>query len=184
MKRFLALWLVGLVILVGAVAAFDVAIDAYGILGTPRIAGLNAEKTAAADRPRLTKSYLVDRVDAGTLLLGASNVDVGLDPQSAVWSAAAQPVFNLAIDGSLPNVLYRYLQHALVRNQPKQIFVGHGLRGHHDHAGQTARCAADEALYSASRSACIPQQPTARRTPAIWRRGSRTRCSRRCRSRR
>ncbi len=147
MKRFLALWLVGLVILVGAVAAFDVAIDAYGILGTPRIAGLNAEKTAAADRPRLTKSYLVDRVDAGTLLLGASNVDVGLDPQSAVWSAAAQPVFNLAIDGSLPGVLFRYLQHALVRSHPRLILVGLAME---DTMIMPAKRlgAADQALYS------------------------------------
>ena len=146
MKRFLGIWLAGLVILACIVVLLNVAVDPYGILGTPPIPGRTAEKFSAADRPRLTKSYLVDRVDAATLLLGASNVDVGFNPLSPAWPASNRPVFNLAIDGSLPGTLYRYLQHALVHSHPKLILLGLTLEDTMV-MPQKRLAAADQALY-------------------------------------
>lgn len=124
MKPFLILWLTALIFGAACVVALNVAVDPYGILGTPRIQGLTAEKTAAADRPRLTKPYLVDRADPHTIVLGASNADVGINPESPAWPEAVRPVFNLAIDGSQPTVQFRYLQHAFARSHPKLILLG------------------------------------------------------------
>ena len=146
LRRFLSLWLVTLLGLTLAVAIFNAAVDPYGILGTPRVPGLTAEKSAAADRPRLTKSYLVDRVDAQTLLLGSSNVDVGFNPASSAWPQSTQPVFNLAIDGSLPGVLHRYLQHALIHSHPKLVILGLSLEDAMI-MPQKRLAAADQALY-------------------------------------
>lgn len=146
LRRFLTIWLSTLVGLTVLVVAFNAVVDPYGILGTPRVAGLTAEKTAAADRPRLTKGYLVDRVDARTILLGSSNVDVGFNPESAVWPASAAPVFNLAIDGSLPGVLFRYFQHALVYSHPKLVIIGLSLEDAMI-MPQKRLAAADQALY-------------------------------------
>ncbi len=124
MQRFLRIWLVALFGFAAAVLALTVGVDPYGVLGTPRIAGLTADKPAAADRPRLTKPYLVERQDWSTLLLGASNADVGFDPQSPAWPDAARPVFNLAIDGSGPATQARFLQHALETRHPKLVLIG------------------------------------------------------------
>lgn len=88
------------------------------------MAGLNADKPAAADWPRLTKAYLVDAVRPTTIILGSSSTDVGMNPDSASFPATAKPVFNLAIDGANPGTLLRYMQHAYARNTPNLILLG------------------------------------------------------------
>ena len=131
MPRFLAIWLAATLVLAAAVLALNVAVDPYGILGTPRIPGLTADKLSAADRPRLTKPYLVEQTGpAGpwsTLVMGASNADVGFDPNSQAWPAETRPVFNLAIDGADTDVQARFLQHALATNRPKLVLIGLSL---------------------------------------------------------
>ena len=123
MGRFLRVWAVCLVGFAVATVCLTVGVDPYGVLGTPRITGLTADK-AAADWPRLTKAYMVERVQPATILLGSSNVDVGMDPTSAAWPAAARPVFNLAIDGAGPQTQFEYLQHALATTAPKLVVMG------------------------------------------------------------
>lgn len=124
MRRFLRAWLLSLVGMAVATVALTVGVDPYGVLGTPRVAGLTADKPAAADWPRLTKPYMVERVRPETILLGSSNVDVGMDPDSPAWPAALRPVFNLAIDGAGPQTQFEYLQHALARTAPKLVLMG------------------------------------------------------------
>jgi hypothetical protein len=75
----------------------------------------------------LTKPYLVERQDWSTLVLGASNADIGFDPQSPAWPDTARPVFNLAIDGSGPTTQARFLQHALETRRPKIVLIGVAL---------------------------------------------------------
>jgi hypothetical protein len=123
MRRFLRNWFIGLLLIAAAVLAVTIGVDPYGVIGTPTIKGLTADKVAAADRPRLTKPLMVERRDWRTLILGASNTDVGMDPTSAAWPAADQPVFNYAIDGGDPVAQLRFLQHALVSIHPKLILV-------------------------------------------------------------
>ena len=124
MARFLRAWALSLAVLAGLTAALTVGVDPYGILGTPRIPGLTADKPAAADWPRLTKSYMVEAVQPRTILLGSSNIDVGMDPASPAWPASARPVFNLAIDGAGPQTQYEYLQHALATTHPSLVLIG------------------------------------------------------------
>jgi hypothetical protein len=123
MRRFLGIWLVSLLGLAAMVLAITVGIDPYGVIGTPTVRGINADKVAAADRPRLTKPLMVERRDWQTLILGASNTDVGMNPESDAWPVPLRPVFNYAIDGGDPVAQLRFLQHALVSIHPKLILV-------------------------------------------------------------
>lgn len=123
MARYLAIWACVLCLLLGAIIGFCAAIDPYAVIGTPLIAGVNRDKPAASNWPRVTKAYTVQRSHAATLILGNSSADVGFDPDSAAWPAASRPVFNLAIDGGLPAVHLRYLQHALSAIQPTRLLV-------------------------------------------------------------
>jgi hypothetical protein len=127
MRRFLAIWAISLALFSAAVLALTIGVDPYRVIGTPPIKGLTADKVAAADRPRLTKPLMVERGTWHTLVFGASNADVGIDPTSDAWPEADRPVFNIAIDGSEPYTQLRFLQHALVTQHPKLIMLGVSL---------------------------------------------------------
>jgi hypothetical protein len=98
-RRFCLVWLGALLAILAVVAGFDAAVDPYAVFGTPRLAGFNARKIAAAPQQRMAKTYEVERVRPVTVLLGSSRVDIGLDPASPVWPAAMRPVFNYGLDG-------------------------------------------------------------------------------------
>jgi hypothetical protein len=122
-KRYLFVWAVALVAMLGAAVGLCVFVDPYSVIGTPRIAGINRDKPAAADWPRLTKAYTVQRADPVTLIVGNSSADVGFNPDSNAWPQAARPVFNLAVDGGLPSTHLRYLQHALAVTHPAHVVI-------------------------------------------------------------
>lgn len=121
--RYLAWWAATLVALLALCAAFCAAVDPYAVLGTPPMPGLTARKPAAADWPRLTKAYVVQRVQPHTLVLGNSSADVGFNPESPAWPRPARPVYNLGIDGGLPQTDLRFLQHALAVSHPAQVII-------------------------------------------------------------
>ncbi len=123
MARYLAIWAGTLVAMLVAVVGLCVFVDPYAIIGTPRIAGLTADKPAAADWPRVTKAYMVQRAHPTTLIIGNSTADVGFNPDSPAWPEAARPVFNLAIDGGLPRTHLRYLQHGLFVTHPTHVVI-------------------------------------------------------------
>jgi hypothetical protein len=121
--RYLAIWAVPLAVMLACVVALCVFVDPYAVIGTPRIAGLTSDKPAAADWPRLTKAYMVQRAHPATLIIGNSTADFGFNPDSAAWPASYRPVFNLAIDGGLPRTHLRYLQHALSVTHPTEVLI-------------------------------------------------------------
>jgi hypothetical protein len=123
MARYMAIWAIALVLMLGAVAALCAIVDPYNVIGTPGLPGLTAQKPAAVHWARLSKAYLIQRHHPVTLILGSSSADVGFNPDSPAWPAAARPVFNLAIDGAGPDVFVRYLQHALATTAPKHVVV-------------------------------------------------------------
>lgn len=127
MPRFIALWLLGLIVFLGIVVGVNVAVDPYGIIGAPRIPGFNQDKITAVDWPRVTKPYLVARANPATLVLGTSPADVGFDPNSSAWPTNLKPVFNLAIDGSSPHQMYRFEQDALAVSKPKLVVISISL---------------------------------------------------------
>ena len=123
MARYVAIWAGTLALIIGAVVGLNVIVDPYAIIGTPPIAGLTAQKPAAADWPRVTKAYMVQRAHPTTLIIGNSTADVGFNPDSTAWPPRARPVFNLAIDGGLPSTHLRYLQHALSVTHPTHVLI-------------------------------------------------------------
>jgi hypothetical protein len=123
MARYVGIWAGTLVLMIGAIVALNVAVDPYAVIGTPRIPGLTAQKPAAADWPRVTKAYMVQRAHPTTLIIGNSSADVGFNPESPAWPQSARPVFNLAIDGGLPATHLRYLQHALSVTHPAHVMI-------------------------------------------------------------
>jgi len=123
MARYLAIWAVSLVLMLTAIVALCVLVDPYRAFGTPGIAGLTLQKPAAVRWSRLSKAYMVQRVHPATLLLGSSSADVGFNPDGPAWPASFRPVFNLAIDGALPDTNLHYLRHALVSATPAHVVI-------------------------------------------------------------
>lgn len=111
--RFLLTWLVGTCALLLAVAAFNVAVDPFFAFGTPLIAGFNRYKPATQGRETLAKVDLLLDARPRTLLMGTSKAQVGLDPDSPIWSAADKPVFNLGLPGRTSRANLRLLTDAL-----------------------------------------------------------------------
>jgi hypothetical protein len=123
MRRYVLLACALLFLLLAGNAGLCVLADPYCVIGTPAVAGLTRDKPAAAIWPRVSKAYLVARAQPRTLLIGSSTTDIGFDPESAVWPASLRPVFNLGIDGALPETELGFLRHALAVSHPVQVIL-------------------------------------------------------------
>jgi hypothetical protein len=99
-RRFCITWFFGVVLLVAVIGAFNALVDPYLVVGTPRLAGLNAAKPEARWHTQLAKDYLIGRIRPAGLLLGASKVDLGIDPKSHFWPDDARPAFNYGVPGT------------------------------------------------------------------------------------
>lgn len=121
--RFCAVWLVSLAIVLGLVAAFNAAVDPYDVFGTPRIAGLNRVKSQTLLQTRLAKVYQIARVHPKTVLIGTSRVDMGLDPQSQVWPASMQPVYDMGLPGMNLSGSYLALRNAVAAGGVRSVLV-------------------------------------------------------------
>ena len=95
------------------VAALNVAVDPFFVFGTPLIGGFNEYKPATQGREFLAKAALVMRAHPRTLLVGASKVQVGLDPELPLWPTEDRPVFNAGIPGGLSPATVRVLTDVL-----------------------------------------------------------------------
>ncbi len=94
------------------------------MFGTPRINGFNALKPAAGARIRYAKPYYADRLRATTVIAGNSRPEAGLDPQSACWPAAREPVFNAAVPGARLALQIAYAEHAMATGEVTQVLLG------------------------------------------------------------
>ncbi len=121
--RFLLTWLVGTVGLVVAVIGLNVVVDPFFVFGTPLIPGLNQYKPATQGRETLAKAALLPRTHPRTVLIGASKVQVGIDPTSSVWPAADQPVLNLGIPGKLSATTLRILEDAVAAAPVRRVLL-------------------------------------------------------------
>jgi len=111
----------GFCLLAGAI---NLAVDPYGLFGTPRITGLTALKPSAPDRIVFTKPYYAARAAPRTLIVGNSRPEAGLDPASPCWDPSQRPVFNNAIPGaSFPDQI-RYATHAAADGRLSAVFIG------------------------------------------------------------
>lgn len=115
MKHYLTLWLATTMALVLVVAAFNVAVDPYGLFRLIDRSGFNSIKPAAATHGAMTKAYQLVRVKPKILVLGNSRAELGLDPAHPAL-AAQGPVYNAALPGTGVKTSLRFLQHALASN--------------------------------------------------------------------
>lgn len=105
-------------------AAVNVAVDPYGLFGTPRVAGFNAVKPEASSHSRVAKPYQVAAARPATLVVGNSRPEMGLDPASACWSAAERPVYNLGLPGASFAMQLEALRHGLAAGTVRTVVIG------------------------------------------------------------
>jgi hypothetical protein len=123
-RAYLAWMGVTIVVLALATVALAVLVDPYRAYGTPELPGWTALKPRIYDQGGIAKSVLLERAAAETLLLGNSRVEVGIDPESAQWPAAARPVFNAAEAGASLFSALRALQDAEATHPPRTVVLG------------------------------------------------------------
>src|SRR6187399_1780851 len=105
------------------VAGIGAGIDRDAVFGTPRIAGLNKSKLTAQSHAGLSKPYQIERVHPHAVMIGASTVDLGLDPANPAWPEDLRPVFNFGVPGSDPLFQFRTLQHAVAAGPVKAAVI-------------------------------------------------------------
>lgn len=106
----------------GAVAAFNYAVDPYLVWSTDS-GTFTTAKPRASRQAGLARSIQVERVKPATLLLGNSRVEVGLDPQSPLWPAAFAPIYNLTQPGYGVDAPVLLLRHAATGRVPERVFL-------------------------------------------------------------
>ncbi len=118
--RVFWLTLAGMFLVVGI---FNGAVDPFGMLGSPRIAGFNEVKPEIGTHVRMAKAYQVRPFNPGGVILGTSRADVGLDPEHKGWARDAAPVYNLALSSGRIDEIYGYLRHAQAHGPLKQVVL-------------------------------------------------------------
>lgn len=99
-------------------------INPYGVSNSPKIKGVNWYKPATSDNTRLYKVVDLTRQNAKTILLGASRIETGINPDHPGLKQY-QPVYNLGLAGGTIYEQRRYLEYA-ISNQPnlKMVILG------------------------------------------------------------
>jgi hypothetical protein len=94
-------WMSGTALaLVAACGAINYAIDALGIFGTPRVAGINATKPYLDHHRELSRWQAARRVCAKAGIFGNSRAEIGFDPEHLSFAAVGLDAFNHAIPGT------------------------------------------------------------------------------------
>lgn len=105
-------------------AALNYLVDPYSLFGTRRIPGFNERKPTASERARVVKPYMALRAKPRVVIGGNSRPEMGLNPRSACWKDAEQPVFNMGIPGASVFMQSRYVQHAVEKGQAQRVLFG------------------------------------------------------------
>jgi hypothetical protein len=121
-SRYLAIAALTTVLLVGAVAAVNAAVDPFGMTRAPARVGFNANKPGIYHRVRLAKAYDVRHIAPRAIVLGTSRSHLGLRMTHSGWQAA--PRYNLAFDGAEAREMYAYLVHAHAVRPVQQVVLG------------------------------------------------------------
>jgi len=104
--------------------ALGIGVDPYRMYGTPVVPGWTALKPQIYKQASLAKTYQLERVGPATLLLGNSRVEIGFDPESPHWPAAAHPVFNAALAGGGLDDCLLMLRSATAVHPPSTVILG------------------------------------------------------------
>lgn len=99
-----------LVLALGGVFAFNLAVDPFGVYRFVEIRGFNNVKTGQGNYVRMGKAGSVRIIRPRAIILGNSRAEYGINPEHPGWKTV--PVYNLAISGSNMYEIFRYFQHA------------------------------------------------------------------------
>jgi hypothetical protein len=122
--RYLRAWLLSALLLIGAVAVFNLLVDPYGLFRLITIDEFNRIKSQAGHRAEMFKRHSAERVRPNALILGNSRAEVGFDPDSTAWPLQMRPVFNLALPGTGPDTALQQFRDVLRHTMPQLIIVG------------------------------------------------------------
>lgn len=104
------------------VLLITIVIDPYAVIGTPRIAGLNAIKHDSKN-DRLLKAAAIRQVAYDGVILGTSQAQFGLDPSSEGIRPMASRFYNLGLVAATPYELRRYLEGANHQGQVRAVVL-------------------------------------------------------------
>jgi hypothetical protein len=124
-KHFIVSLLTCFFLAISAIPFANIIIDPFFRFDLIGIEGFNAQKPQFAAQARLAKPGVVCRLQPGSVVLGTSRVEVGINPRHPGWNRSYGSVYNLALAGSGLKELYLTLQHA-VHASPRlhQVLVG------------------------------------------------------------
>jgi Flp pilus assembly protein TadD len=120
LQAFFAAFLFGVVGLV----SFNVVIDPFRIFDLVSIPGLNEQRTQVSSRGRMAKAVKTCLVDATSVVMGTSRVEVGANPDHPGWHNRGR-VYSLALAGMGIGELEQTFRH-LVNASPnvKEVAIG------------------------------------------------------------
>jgi len=122
--RHIAVFFAATLLVLLAVAGFNVAVDPYAVFGSPRLERFSARKPAASNYTAMAKAHQIEAVAPRTVLLGTSRVDIGFDPDHPAWPAADRPVYNYGVPEASILTLESQLRHAVRAGPVRRALVG------------------------------------------------------------
>ena len=123
-SRFMTIWLLSVIAFLASAATFNALVDPYLLFGMRRIDGFNARKPTTPNHSAMVKAYQIERVAPHAVIIGASRVDIGLDPDHPAWQSAALPVYNYGVPGAGLQDALRQLRYAAEAGQLRVAVVG------------------------------------------------------------
>ncbi len=96
--RYLRIYLVLAIALLGSLAAFNAAVDPYGIYAWISRPGWNGYKAEAVKRERMYKAYRTCRERPDAVVIGSSRA-LALSPEHPGWPDGPRRIYNLALRG-------------------------------------------------------------------------------------
>lgn len=117
--RFLKHFFAALAGLMAAVGAINYLIDPFDLWSAPLIAGVNTAKSVG--NVVYVKPLQVEMRDPGTVLLGSSRVQVGLDPDDF---PAAEHVYNFGVGAVKASEMRAFAEHVFANTRASKLVLG------------------------------------------------------------
>ncbi|MBZ8182204.1 SGNH/GDSL hydrolase family protein [Oscillatoria salina] len=123
-RRYIIILLLVIILNLSLISLFNIFIDPYDVMSSPKILGINQVKLEKEKQVRLFKARAITTIKTPMIFLGSSRTEFGLDPNHPALKAD-RPVYNLAITGANMYEVMRYFQHAIaVQPELKKIVLG------------------------------------------------------------
>jgi hypothetical protein len=106
-----------------AVAAINIVVDPYGIVGFPRISGVNEFKVDINDHSRLMKKYHPLFGTYNAIIVGNSRVEIGIRPSHACFKEGGMLVYNVGVPGADVRMQLEYALNIVYQQPIQTIFL-------------------------------------------------------------